>query len=56
VLRASIDGFRNPTAVLRGQTLYQEEPDPEVCAHVVVDNTEPRAPVILRWTDPEEAR
>lgn len=34
---------------LPGQALYREEADPEGCADVVLDNTAPEAPVVLRW-------
>jgi uridine kinase len=34
---------------LPGQALYREESDPKARATVVVDNSEPSRPVILRW-------
>ncbi len=34
---------------LPAQDLYRREADPVAAADVVVDNTDPRAPVILRW-------
>jgi len=33
---------------LPGQALYRAEADPEAAAHLVVDNTDPAAPVVLR--------
>ncbi|SDY22509.1 uridine kinase [Geodermatophilus africanus] len=34
---------------LPGQALYRREVDPAATADVVVDNTDPAAPVVLRW-------
>lgn len=37
---------------LPAQTLYRGEVDPEGLANVVVDNTEPADPILLRWSPP----
>ena len=37
---------------LPGQALYRSEAAPESRAHVVVDNNDPAAPVVLRWSIP----
>ena len=34
---------------LPGQVLYRRAVDPAATADVVVDNTDPAAPVVLRW-------
>ena len=40
---------------LPGQALYRAEATPEDTAHVVVDNDDPRHPVIIRWQPPRSA-
>ncbi len=35
---------------LPGQALYRQRARPESLAHVVVDNSDPGTPVILRWS------
>jgi uridine kinase len=37
---------------LPGQALYRRDADPERHANVVVDNTDPESPVVLRWSVP----
>jgi uridine kinase len=37
---------------LTGQELYRAQAGPEKAAHVVVDNTDPRRPRVMRWSPP----
>ena len=37
---------------LPGQEMYRGLVNPEAQAHVVVDNTDVDAPVVLRWSPP----
>ncbi len=43
---------RDAKRYLPGQALYRQEASPESHANVVVDNSEPTAPTILRWAAP----
>ncbi|WP_457025938.1 hypothetical protein [Geodermatophilus sp. SYSU D01119] len=49
-------GQRYRTRYLPGQALYRAEARPAGSAHVVVDNDDPAAPVVLRWAPPAADR
>jgi uridine kinase len=37
---------------LPGQALYRAEASPHECAHIVIDNDDPRSPNIVKWKPP----
>ena len=53
-LFGSVEGVeeRYRRRYLPGQALYRAEAHPVDVAHVVVDNSDPAAPVVLRWSLP----
>ena len=46
--------LRYATRYLPAHALYRAEADPERVAHVLVDNTEPAAPMLRRWSAPTD--